>query len=202
MKILGIAGSNRVGGSSYNLLRTVLEGQSGIEGQVIQVAEVSIRPCELCFERCADSPFECVLLDDLSVLLDAMRSAGGLIVACPFYFYVPSKFQALLERLSCLDYSTKEKHGEGFSPFSGKPCALICVSASGSTFNAFQMLHHLQEFAFMLKMRVVASKHWPYIGLSAKSGGLGSDAVLREADTIERAKELLEQLVQEVKAAG
>ncbi|KPJ58631.1 MAG: hypothetical protein AMJ46_13920 [Latescibacteria bacterium DG_63] len=174
MKILGIAGSNRVGGSSYNLLRTVLEGQSGIEGQVIQVAEVSIRPCELCFERCAD----------------------------PFYFYVPSKFQALLERLSCLDYSTKEKHGEGFSPFSGKPCALICVSASGSTFNAFQMLHHLQEFAFMLKMRVVASKHWPYIGLSAKSGGLGSDAVLREADTIERAKELLEQLVQEVKAAG
>jgi len=29
---------------------------------------------------------------------------------------------------------------------------LVTVSASGSSFNAFQILHHLQEFALMLRM--------------------------------------------------
>ena len=202
MKIVGVSGSNREGGSSYSLLMSALEDQSVIETSVIQVANVNVKPCELCFDQCAKKPFKCVLKDDLGIILDEIRSADGIMIACPFYFYIPSKFQALLERISCLDYITKEKHGGGLSPFAGKPCALICVSASGSTFNAFQILHHLQEFALMLGMSVVISEYWPYIGLSANSGELEKGAVLQKPETLERAKQLRELLVREIRASS
>ena len=99
MRILALCGSNRRGGSSHALLQATLQSQPDVDGQLIQVAEISVGPCELCFDRCAERPFACALGDDLGLLLDSMRSADGIIVACPFYFYVPSKFQAVLERL-------------------------------------------------------------------------------------------------------
>ena len=146
MKILDLAGSNRKDGNSYLLLREMFQDLADVETRIVQVAELNIRPCELCFELCAQKPFACVLEDDFKLLLAEMKSADGLIIACPFYFYVPAKFQPVLERLSSLDAFTEERHGQGLSPLAGKPCALIVVSASGSSFNAFQMLHHLQEF--------------------------------------------------------
>jgi multimeric flavodoxin WrbA len=202
MKILAISGSNRKGGSSYSLLSAILDDQSAIKSRVIQVANMNVQPCELCFDQCAEKPFECILKDDLDIILNELRSADGIMIACPFYFYIPSKFQALLERISCLDYITREKHGKGLSPLADKPCALICISASGSTFNAFQILHHLQEFALMLGMRVVPSGYWPYLGLSVKSGELEKKSVLQQPETLGRAKELRDLLVEEIGAAG
>jgi len=198
MKILGISGSNRKDGSSYLLLKEIFKDLSGIETKVIQVAELNIKPCELCFDLCAEKPFECAIEDDFKVIFEEMKSADGIIIVCPFYFYVPSKFQPLLERLSCLDYFTEEKHGEGHGPLVSKPCAFIVVSASGSGFNAFQILHHLQEFALMLGMQPVTTRLWPYIGLSAKSGGIERDAILKETRTINRAREVLKLLLREM----
>ncbi|MEM3700939.1 MAG: flavodoxin family protein [Candidatus Bathyarchaeia archaeon] len=137
MKILGISGSNRKDGNSYFLLKEMLEGISPIETKIVQVGELNIKPCELCFESCAVKPFECAIKDDFHVLFEEMKSANGIIFACPFYFYIPSKFQSILERISCLDYFTQKNHGEGHNPLAGKPCLLIAVSASGSSFNAF-----------------------------------------------------------------
>lgn len=82
-------------------------------------------------------------------------------------------------------------------PLRGKPSALIAVSASGSSFNAFQILHHLQEFALMLGMRPIAMDRWPFIGLSAKCG-LETSATLKEKETIEQAKELIKSLVRAI----
>lgn len=198
MKILGIVGSNRKDGNSYSLLDKILKDLTEIETKIIQVAEFNIKPCELCFESCSRKPFECIIEDDFKMFFEEMKSADGIIIACPFYFYIPSKFQPFLERLGCLDYFTQEKHGEGHNPLVGKPCALIVVSASGSSFNAFQILHHLQEFALMLGMRPIATNTWPFIGFSVKSGGIEKDAILKETKTIKQAKELLKLLVKEI----
>jgi len=121
-----------------------------------------LKPCEVCFEQCAQNPYTCIIKDDLGFLFQEMKSADGIVIACPFYFYVPSKFQAFLERLSCLDYFTEERHGKGLSPLAGKPCLLIAVSVSGSGFNAFQLLHHLQEFALMLGMQPINITRWAF----------------------------------------
>jgi len=198
MKILGISGSNRNDGNSYLLLKEILQDTPSIETKITQVAEMNIRPCELCFKSCSVKPFECVIEDDFKALFEEMKLADGIIFACPFYFYVPSKFQAFLERISCLDYFTQEKHGDGHSPLAGKPCLLIAVSASGSSFNAFQILHHLQEFALMLHMRPVTSNSWPFIGFSAKSGDIEKGAILREKEVIEQAKDQLKLLIKEM----
>ncbi len=202
MKILGIVGSNRKNGNSYLLLKEMLKNLSEIETKVIQVAELDIKPCKLCFEVCSKKPFECVIEDDFTMLFEEMKSTDGIIIACPFYFYIPSKFQPFLERLSCLDYFTEEKHGKGLSPLAGKPCALITVSASASSFNAFQLLHHLQEFALMLHMRPITTNFWPFIGFSAKSGDIEKGTILREKKAIEQAKEILKLLVMEIEKRG
>lgn len=197
MKILGISGSNRRGGNSYLLLKETFKDISSINTKIVQIAELQVKPCELCFEQCAQTPFECTINDDFGMLFGEMKSADGVVIACPFYFYVPSKFQAFMERMSCLDYYSEERHGKENVPLRGKPCALAAVSASGSSFNAFQILHHLQEFALMLEMRPIAMNKWPFIGLSAKCG-LETGATLKEKETIEQAKELVRMLVRTV----
>lgn len=198
MTILGISGSNRKEGNSYFLLKEMLQEISSTSTTIVQVAELNIKPCELCFESCSAKPFECVVEDDFKVVFEEMKSADGIIFACPFYFYIPSKFQALLERLSCLDYFTQEKHGEGHNPLAGKPCLLVAVSASGSSFNAFQILHHLQEFALMLHMKPFTVNSWPFIGFSAKSGDVKKATILRQTEVIKQAKELAKLLTSKI----
>jgi multimeric flavodoxin WrbA len=199
MKILGISGSNRKDGNSYLLLKEMLKDALSFDTKIIQIAEFDIKPCELCFESCSLKPFECVIKDGLKEIFEEMKSANGIIFACPFYFYVPAKFQAFLERLSCLDYFTLERHGEGHNPLAGKLCLLISVSASGSSFNAFQILHHLQEFALTLRMRPVITNNWPYIGFSAKSGEIKRGAILKETRVLEQARQQLTLLINEIK---
>lgn len=184
------------------LLKEMLKNFSSIETKIIQIAELEIKPCEVCFERCAAKPFECVINDDFQKLFTELKTADGITFACPFYFYVPSKFQAFLERISCLDYFTLERHGEGNNPLVGKPCLLVTVSASGSSFNAFQILHHLQEFALMLQMKTVNLRFWPFIGLSAKTGGIESGAVLKETETLKQAKEAVSLLIKEIEGGS
>ncbi|MBX5327777.1 MAG: flavodoxin family protein [Candidatus Bathyarchaeota archaeon] len=195
MRILGVSGSNRKNGNSYLLLKEIFSAVPSVETKIVQIAELQIKPCELCFDFCAQKPYECVIEDDFKLLFEEMKSADGIVIACPFYFYVPSKFQAFLERISCLDYSTVEKHGKQFSPFTGKPCLLVTVSASGSSFNAFQILYFLQEFALMLGMKPITVNAWPYIGFSAKSGGINAGAILKEQETINKGREFLKLLV-------
>jgi len=199
MKILGLSASNRKDGNSALLLREMFQQTYSIETKIIQMAELEIKPCELCFESCAPKPFECVIKDDFNALLKEMKSADGIIFACPFYFYIPSKFQAFLERISCLDYFTQKNHGEGHNLLVGKPCLLIAVSASGSSFNAFQILHHLQEFALMFRMKPINLTSWPFIGFSAKCGDMEKGAVLREKEVVKQAKELLPLLIAEIR---
>jgi len=200
MRILGVAGSNRKAGNSYLLLKEMFDGFSDIETRIIQVAELNIRPCELCFDLCAQKPFECAVEDDLRMLLDEMKSADGIVLACPKCCDVPSRFQPVLERIGCLDYITMEKHGKGLSPLKGKLCALIVVSAGGGFH--MSLLRHLHESSLIVGMRPITPDFWPHIGFFARSGGVQKGAISEQTEVIEQARDLLRSLVSEIEKEG
>ncbi|MEM3770551.1 MAG: NAD(P)H-dependent oxidoreductase, partial [Candidatus Bathyarchaeia archaeon] len=75
MRILGVVGSNRKDGNSYLLLKEMLKGVSSHETKIVQMAELNIKPCELCFEKCALKPFQCALNDDFQKLFAEMAQA-------------------------------------------------------------------------------------------------------------------------------
>ena len=99
MKLFGISASNRKDGSSYLILEETLR-----DTEIIQFADLEIGPCTHCWELCGQVPFKCAVEDDFVMVLDKMKSADGVIISCPLYFYIPSKFQAFIERLVCLEY--------------------------------------------------------------------------------------------------
>ncbi len=90
-----------------------MKARPSIDAMIVQMAKLKVEPCNLCFDQCCPKPFKCIIGDDLQVLLEAMKLADGIIIACPFYFYIPSRFQPSLERTSYTDYFTEEKHGRG-----------------------------------------------------------------------------------------
>ncbi|GAG24981.1 unnamed protein product [marine sediment metagenome] len=73
MKILGIVGSNRKKGNSYLLLKEMFRNLLEIEVKIIQVAELKIKPCKLCFKVCAKNPNQCMIKDDFEMLLGKTR---------------------------------------------------------------------------------------------------------------------------------
>jgi multimeric flavodoxin WrbA len=131
------------------------------------------------------------------MLFEEMKCADGIVIVCPFYFYIPSKFQVIMERFACLCCYTQEKPSEEFYPLAGKPCALIAISGA-SGYNNLRVLNHLERFAPFLHMRPVITNFSPFIGVSAK-GGDEKEEILRDQKGMKQARELLELLVQEIK---
>lgn len=192
MKILGISGSNRRDGNCFHLLQKCLSSISpSNQTQIIQFANLKINPCNHCWERCGNN-FECVIQDDFQTLFTEMKLSDRLIIACPRYFYIPSKLQAFIERLVCVHYYTKEKEPASVYPLSGKPCGLIAVSGAGG-YAGLEVLRHLEQFALSLHMRVTTTEFWPHIGITAK-GGEDRKAVLEDKNAIEQAIKLLKSL--------
>ena len=193
MKLLGVAASNRRDGNSYLLLKEILGGELAVEAKIIQVAELRISPCEYCWESCSKTPFECVIEDDFEMLLEEMRSAHGIIIACPFYFYIPSRFKGFMERLFCIDHYTKARHLKGLDFLLGrKPCAFI-VHSSTAGYDTLQVLNELQAFALTFQMQPITTDFWPYLGVSAK-GGDERGVILKDKKAVERSRILVKSL--------
>jgi len=57
IKIVYIVGSNRLKGNTYHLVKHMFDNlPDNIETEILQVAEFTVKPCELCFEDCAVEP--------------------------------------------------------------------------------------------------------------------------------------------------
>jgi multimeric flavodoxin WrbA len=73
---------------------------------------------------------KCILKDDLSLVFDEMKLADGILIASPRYFDVPSKLQALIERLYCVNYMTRSENPSLNSPLANKLFGLLTTSHS------------------------------------------------------------------------
>ena len=186
MKIVGISASHRKSGSSYRLLEEAMKGVKEVnpvaETKIIELAKLKINPCtSTCLEGCAKETFECALKDDLQTVFDEMKSADGILIASPRYFIVPSKLQAMMERMYCVNYCTKYKNPEAIHPLTNKPIGFLTVSASGG-YSTIPLLEHLEKFVLWLNMKPIMT--FPFHGVVAK------DPAEKDLQALERAKTL------------
>jgi len=171
MKILGISGSHRKGQNSYRMLEESMKGVKEVEPtaetRILQLAELKIDPCiAVCSSAgtCGKEPFECILKDDLQMVFDEMKLADGILIASPRYFIVPSKLQALIERLYCANYMTRSKDPSMLSPLINKPFGILTTSYSDA-YSAIPLQEHLEKFFLWLQMKPVTIKRWPFRGV-------------------------------------
>lgn len=174
MKILGISGSHRKGQNSYKLLEESMNGvkevEPAAETKIVELAGLKIEPCiAVCGPAgtCGKEPFKCVLKDDLQMVFDEMKLADGILIASPRYFIVPSKLQALIERLYCVNYMTRSENPSILSPLIDKPFGILTTSYSDA-YSAIPLQEHLEKFLLWLQMKPVTIKKWPFRGVHGK----------------------------------
>ncbi|MFZ0966462.1 MAG: flavodoxin family protein [Candidatus Bathyarchaeia archaeon] len=174
MKILGISGSHRKGQNSYKLLEESMNGvkevEPAAETKIVELAGLKIEPCiAVCGPAgtCGKEPFKCILKDDLQMVFDEMKLADGILIASPRYFIVPSKLQALIERLYCVNYMTRSENPSILSPLIDKPFGILTTSYSDA-YSAIPLQEHLEKFLLWLQMKPVTIKKWPFRGVHGK----------------------------------
>lgn len=202
MKIIGIVGSPREEGNSFHLVNETLKGvvefEPSIETEIIQLALVNIESCRAC-ERCANKPYGCINGDDdFKSVLEKMKKADGILLASPRYGplgAMPSKMQALLERLINVSYLPTHNNPDFVAPLNGKPCGLLSVSAEGRQ-NTMPLLHALEQYALAFHMRLIHAPQWPWVGVCGKGNEQGE--VLKDDYALENARGLAKILVHEL----
>ncbi len=200
MKILGISGSHRKGQNSYRLLEEAMKGVKEVEPtaetKIIELAGLKIEPCiAVCGSAgtCGKEPFKCILKDDLQMVFDEMKLADGILIASPRYFIVPSKLQALIERLYCVNYMTRSKNPSLTSPLKDKPFGLLTTSSSDA-YSTIPLQEHLEKFCLWLQMKPVTIEKWPFRGVH------GQSPVAEDSRALELAKTLGKNMAKIVRA--
>jgi multimeric flavodoxin WrbA len=204
MKIIGIVGSPREEGNSFYLineaLKGVFEAEPSIETEIIQLSLVNIDPCRAC-ENCANEPYECINGDDdFRSVLKKMENADGILISSPRYGplgAMPSRMQALLERLMNVSYLPKHNNPNFVAPLNGKPCGLLAVSAEGKQ-NTMPVLHTLEQYALAFHMRVIHAPEWPWVGVCGKGDEKGD--VLKDDYALDNARGLAKKIVNELES--
>ncbi len=203
MKIIGIVGSPREEGNSFYLINEALKGvfetEPSIETEIIQLALVNIEPCRAC-ESCANEPYKCINEDDdFKSVLEKMKNADGILLSSPRYGplgAMPSRMQALLERLMNVSYLPTQCNPDFIAPLNGKPCGLLAVSVEGRQ-NTMPLLHTLEQYALAFHMRVIHAPKWPWVGVCGKGDEKGD--VLKDNYAMSNAKGLSRLLVEYLK---
>ena len=100
MKIAAILGSPRAKSNSTALARVILDtaGKLGADTQEFLLNKLSFRGCQAC-ETCKQKLDRCVLKDDLTEVLEAIKQADAVILATPNYFgEVSGQFKSFFDR--------------------------------------------------------------------------------------------------------
>lgn len=169
-------------------MKGVKEEDSTMDTRIIELAGLKIGPCiAACgYDEtvgCAKQPFECNVKDDLQLVFEEMKEANGILLASPRYFIVPSKLQALMERLYCVSYWTRRRNPSILSPLINKPFGILTTSSSDA-YSAIPLQEHLEKFLLWLQMRPVTVKKWPFRGVH------GQFPVSEDKSALELARQL------------
>jgi len=197
MNILGICASHRKSGGTYCLLEEAMKGvkeeDQTVDTKIIELAGLKISPCiaTCCYDKavgCAKHSFECNVTDDLQLVFKGMKQADGTLLASPRYFIVPSKLQALIERLYCANYWTRLKNPSMPSPLMNKPFGILTTSSSDA-YSAIPLQEHLEKFLLWLQMIPVTVQRWPFRGVH------GQFPVSEDTRALELARQLGRDIV-------
>lgn len=91
-KIIGFAGSPRVGGNSDVLLDAWFKGatEAGTEVEKIYLDQLSINPCRACDACRTPDAAGCIVEDDMQPLYPKLLEADVWVLATPVYWWGPS----------------------------------------------------------------------------------------------------------------
>ncbi|MBN2014365.1 MAG: flavodoxin family protein [Candidatus Altiarchaeota archaeon] len=173
MKVLGISGSPRKDGNTALLVKKAIEfcEREGVSVSFISLSEKRIEHCRGC-RACIKPPYKCAQEDDVSEILEEMKSADAILVGSPTYFSsVSGKLKSLFDR-------TLPLRADNYR-LSGKVGGAIAV---GGSRNGGQELVCMNIHNWMLlhEMVVVSDKetaHFGGIGVGRNPGDVLKDDV-------------------------
>jgi len=103
LKVLGIMGSPRIKGNTDLLLEEALKGAKSRQAEVekLVVDKMKITPCREYYGCLRDG--NCVIRDDMDIVIPRLLAADGIIVASPMFFYgISAQLKALVDRCQAL----------------------------------------------------------------------------------------------------
>lgn len=194
MKIIGIVGSRRKKGNTFNMVNQVLESSKdkGAEVQLINLSDYKIKPCIGC-EGCKDS-FKCVINDDFDKIISLIQEADGVVMGSPTYWYnVSGDMKIFIDRCYSLVLFAETDRSLWVSAFEdqgkfGVPVA-VCEQHDESMMGyTYETLKKVMED---LSIRVCG-------GLKG-IGYFGAGEALRDKKIVDEAKGIGEKLVEAIK---
>ena len=129
MKVLGINGSQRIGGNTDILLDNALEGaeSKGADTEKIILNKLRFVSCQEC--RKMDNSGGCLIKDDLQYVYKKIKEADAIIVGSPVFFgNLSAQSKMMIDRFQCA-WKTKYllKKDNGYKKIHG---AFISVEGS------------------------------------------------------------------------
>jgi multimeric flavodoxin WrbA len=184
MKIVSVLGSPRPKSNSTTLARIVMEKakEQGAEVEEFVLNKLQYRGCQGC-ETCKTKLDHCVLKDDLTQVLEAVREADAVILATPNYFgEVSGQFKLFFDRTYSYvnpDFTSRLRPGK-FSVF---------IFAQGQP--------DLGMYADVAPRYEMWLKHYGFVTnhLLRMNGPRTTDSVAQRPDLVSQAEEIAKKLV-------
>jgi len=142
-EILAVSGSPIKNGNIERAIQHMIQS-SGIEGELIRLNSLSIKPCMACL-KCVDTN-RCVQSDDMNEILDRVLNAKAVIIGgFPTFFSLNSTTKLFMERMFPLKHNKMLTKGK------------LGVAVAGGFRDATVVQQYLCSFFEWMKMTVVGS---------------------------------------------
>jgi multimeric flavodoxin WrbA len=157
MKVLGICGSLREDSNTNKLVKKIAKS-SGVEYELIYLAEHIIKPCTGC-SMCIMNEGECVLPDDMHAIYEKMLAADSMIIGAPTYFFdISGAVKTFIDRMMAIFFrdigpnfhTNMPWHGK--RPHFGKPCVIITTAAGEGHERALETLKFAMDDCTNMKI--------------------------------------------------
>ena len=97
MEVVALCGSPRKNGNTATLIEAMLEGakEAGANSTRFDLAHLEVRGCRACDQCLKSAATTCVQHDDMSRILEALRSADAWVLGTPVYYAQLSGYMKL-----------------------------------------------------------------------------------------------------------
>lgn len=174
--ILIIQSSPRSSGNSGKIIASLTNGAMGLSTNIIDLVHLNnlrfVNGCQAC-DKCKTTN-SCVLVDDLTPILESISLAESVVISTPIYFDTAS---SIYKRLEDRMYCFLDKDGKSTIP-AGKKLAIIVTCSSGNNVAEAEAERIRKVFVDTFKFNLVGKIVFAYTG---------DDGVEKNADILNQA---------------
>jgi multimeric flavodoxin WrbA len=182
LKVVGIAGSPRAEGNTYQLLKLALDviEEYGIDVEIISLHSKRIGPCVACYRCRTKKIADCAVKDDFQEIFTKTCDADGLILASPVYFgSMTGKMKCLTERLGmvsegriAVDKEMPDSRWYEAEKAPGLFARKVGASLATARRDGTNVVHSELSLWFLINnFIIVGSNYWPAVIGGTRVGG-------------------------------